>query len=53
MYTKGTVDPAPRLIQECKYHNKKIIYEASNTGSEVYKSRAIKKPDVKCIINEL
>jgi len=53
VYTKNTVDPAPRLIQECKYHNKEIIYEASNTGAEVYKNRNIKKPDVECIINEL
>lgn len=53
VYTKNTVDPAPRLIQECKYHNKEIIYEASNTGAEIYKNRNIKKPDVECIINEL
>ena len=53
MYTKDTVDPAPRLIQECKYHNKKIIYEASNRGSEAYKNRPIEKPNVESIINEL
>jgi hypothetical protein len=53
IYTKGTVDPAPRLIQECKYHNKEIIYEASNTGAEAYKNRTIEKPNVESIINEL
>jgi len=53
VYTKDTVDPAPRLIQECKYHNKEIIYEASNKGAEIYKNRYIKKPNVKSIINEL
>ena len=53
IYTKGTVDPAPRLIQECKYHNKEIIYEASNTGAEAYKNRPIEKPNVESIINEL
>ena len=53
IYTKDTTDPAPRLIQECKYHNKEIIYEASNRGAEAYKSRPIEKPNVENIINEL
>lgn len=53
IYTKDTTDPAPRLIQECKYHNKEIIYEASNRGAEAYKSRLIEKPNVENIINEL
>jgi len=53
IYTKNTVDPAPRLIQECKYHNKEIIFEASNRGAETYKNRPIEKPNVECIINEL
>ena len=53
VYTKNIVDPAPRLIQECRYYNKEIIYEASNRGSEAYKSRPIEKPNVENIINEL
>ena len=53
VYTKDTIDPAPRLIQECKYHDKEIIYEAYNRGAEAYKNRPIEKPDVKCIIYEL
>jgi hypothetical protein len=53
VYTKNIVDPAPRLIQECKYHNKEIIYEASNRGAEAYKNRPIEKPNVESIINEL
>ena len=53
VYTKDIIDPAPRLIQECKYHNKKIIYENSNRGSEAYKNRPIEKPNVESIINEL
>ena len=53
IYTKNTVDPAPRLIQECKYYNKEIIFEASNRGAETYKNRPIEKPNVECIINEL
>jgi len=53
VYTKTIIDPAPRLIQECKYHDKQIIYEASNKGAEVYKNRCIEKPNVESIINEL
>lgn len=53
VYTKNIIDPAPRLIQECKYHNKEIIYEASNRGAEAYKNRPIEKPNVEHIINEL
>ena len=53
VYTKDTVDPAPRLIQECKYHSKEIIYEASNIGADMYKNRLIEKPNVESIINEL
>lgn len=53
VYTKDIVDPAPRLIQECKYHNKEIIFEASNIGAEIYKKRLIKNPEIKNIISEL
>lgn len=53
IYTKNTVDPAPRLIQECKYHNKEIIYEASNRGAEVYKKRPIEKLNIKSIVSTL
>lgn len=53
VYTKDIIDPAPRLIQECKYHDKEIIYEASNKGAEIYKNRLIEKPNVESIVNEL
>jgi len=53
VYTKDIIDPAPRLIQECKYHSKEIIYEASNIGADVYKNRRVEKPNVESIINEL
>ena len=53
VYTKNIIDPAPRLIQECIYHNKEIIFEASNKGSEVYRNRRIEKPNVENIVNEL
>ena len=53
IYTKNITDPAPRLIQECKYYNKEIIFEALNKGAKVYKNRSIEKPNVESIINEL
>ena len=53
IYTKNIIDPAPRLIQECKYYNKEIIFEASNRGAEVYKNRSIEKPNVENIRKEL
>ena len=37
--TKNILDPAPRLIQECKHFNKEIIIENSNRGLEVYMNR--------------
>lgn len=51
VYTKNILDPAPRIIQECKYHGKNIIFETNNRGSEVYNSRKIEKPNVEAIIN--
>ena len=53
VYTKDILDPAPRIIQECKYHNKNIIFETNNRGSEVYNSRKIEKPNVEAIINAI
>ena len=51
VYTKNINDPAPRIIQECLYHNKEIIFEATNKGAEVYMNRKIEKPNVEAIIN--
>ena len=53
VYTKDVLDPAPRLIQECKYHDKEIIYESLNRGAEVYKNRLIEKLDIKSIVSIL
>jgi len=53
VYTKDIVDPAPRIIQECKYHNKEIIFEATNRGAEVYFQRPIEKPNVEAIIDAI
>lgn len=47
VYTKSTFDPAPRLIQECMYFGKKILYNRDKSirdGGFVYYSREIKEP---------
>ena len=54
VYTKETFDPAPRIIQECKYYDKNMIYERDKTivdGGSVYWQRDIKKPDITPIVN--
>ena len=53
VYTKSILDPAPRIIQECIYYKKDIIFEYTNKGAEGYRNRKIQKPDVENIINEL
>lgn len=53
VYTKETLDPAPRIIQECKYYNKEIIFEATNRGSKVYFERPIEKPNVEAIVETI
>jgi hypothetical protein len=53
VYTKNIIDPAPRLIQECKYHDKEIIYEYTNRGAEVYKNRLIENLEIKSIVSIL
>ena len=53
IYTKNIIDPAPRLIQECKYYNKEIVFKASNRGAKVYKNRIIKTPNIQPIIDVL
>lgn len=45
VYIKETFDPAPRIIQECKYFNKPIIYERDKNiidGGSVYYNRETK-----------
>lgn len=56
VYTKDTFDPAPRIIQECKYFKKKIIYNRNiniHDGGLIYINREIKFPDVNPIIKVL
>lgn len=56
VYTKETFDPAPRIFQECKYYNKKVIYLRDKSivdGGSVYWSREIKKPDISAIITAI
>ena len=53
VYTKDTFDPAPRIIQECKYFGKEVIYLRDKTikdGGSVYWKRDIEQPDVTAIL---
>lgn len=56
IYVKETFDPAPRLIQECKFYNKTVIYlrdSTINDGGKIYFNRKIKKPDINPILNAI
>ena len=56
VYTKETFDPAPRIIQECKYYGKEIIYYRDKNivdGGSVYYKRQIEKPDIYPIVEAL
>jgi len=56
VYTKTTFDPAPRIIQECKYYNKNILYERDKAivdGGSVYWRREIQKPNISPLIDGL
>ena len=56
IYTKETFDPAPRIIQECKYFNKDMIYLRDKDivdGGSVYWNRNIEKPDISPIVKAL
>lgn len=54
VYVKETFDPAPRIIQECKYFGKNVIYQRDRSivdGGSVYWQRDICLPDVTPILN--
>jgi hypothetical protein len=56
VYTKNTFDPAPRIVQECKWLNKDIIYERDESlrdGGYVYYHRDLKEPDIEPILKGL
>lgn len=56
VYTKETFDPAPRIIQECKYYGKNMVYERDETiidGGSIYWKRDIKRPDITPILEAL
>lgn len=53
VYTKRAFDPAPRLMQECKYYGKEFIYERPDMhdGGSVYRDRPVyNKPDISTIL---
>lgn len=53
VYTKETFDPAPRLMQECRYFGKNVIYHRDSTivdGGSVYWKRDCKDLDVTPIL---
>jgi len=53
VYAKETFDPAPRIIQECKYFGKGLIYlrdKSIHDGGSVYFKRDIKELDVNPIL---
>lgn len=56
VYTKNTFDPAPRIIQECKWLGKEIIYLRNDwfrDGGHVYYNRELSKPDVSSILEAM
>jgi hypothetical protein len=56
VYTKDTFDPAPRLIQECKFYGKSIIYARDSLltdGGSVYTHRNVQPPDVSPILQAI
>lgn len=56
VYTKKAFDPAPRLMQECKYYGKEFIYARGRhvpDGGTVYLNRDVKEPDCTPIFNAI
>lgn len=56
VYVKETFDPAPRIVQECKYFNKGLIYlrdPAIHDGGSIYYGRDIREPDIEPIVAAL
>lgn len=52
-YTKDYFDPAPRLIQECRYYRKDIIYlrdRSIKDGGPIYMERELKPPHIEVIL---
>lgn len=53
VYNKRTFDPAPRLMIECMYYNKPVVYLRDMSvldGGSIYFKRGPKKPDVTAIL---
>lgn len=53
VYTKDTFDPAPRIVQECKWLGKDMIFHRGidiHDGGKVYWERDIQEPNVDPIL---
>ena len=56
VYVKETFDPAPRIVQECKYFKKGLIYlrdPSIQDGGSVYWKRDIRQLDVSPILKAI
>lgn len=56
VYTKNTFDPAPRLMQECFYYGKNLIYQRDKSivdGGSVYYKRGLIDINVDPILNAI
>lgn len=56
VYAKAVFDPAPRLIQECKFYKKKVIYQRDASivdGGSIYMNREISDIDATPIIRAI
>jgi hypothetical protein len=56
VYVKETFDPAPRIVQECKYFKKGLIYLRDpdiHDGGSVYWKRDIRHIDVSPILKAI
>lgn len=56
VYVKETFDPAPRIVQECKYFKKDLIYlrdPSIQDGGSVYWKRDIRQLDVSPILKAI
>jgi hypothetical protein len=54
VYVKNSFDPAPRIVQECKYFEKKMLFARDPSikdGGSIYWERPLKPPDFNPVLN--